>query len=100
MLVGWFQWYCRFYEGRRSEDDDRQISRWKKCAGVNGRWKANLVAKIVRAGAAFDDASISPVVRQTLWHWAYQLTEEEFGEGYRADDLRAHAQAGFNSLTE
>jgi len=22
---GWFQWYCRFYVGRRSLDDDRQI---------------------------------------------------------------------------
>ena len=25
---GWFQWYCRFYMGRRSFDDSRQISRW------------------------------------------------------------------------
>jgi len=24
---GWFQWYCRFYMGRRSTDDDRQIAR-------------------------------------------------------------------------
>ena len=31
---GWFQWYCRFYQGRRSDDDERQVSRWKKCAGM------------------------------------------------------------------
>lgn len=75
---GWFQWYCRFYQGRRTEDDPRQISRWAKCTGVNGRWRNNLIGKIYRAGARFDDFSISPVVRQVLLHWAYTLTESDF----------------------
>jgi len=26
---GWFEWYTRFYFGRRSPDDERQIQRWK-----------------------------------------------------------------------
>ena len=34
---GWFMWYCRFYLGRRCEDDERQIGRWKNCTGPKGR---------------------------------------------------------------
>jgi len=78
---GWFQWYCRFYLGRRTEDDTRQISRWKNCAGIKGRWKNNLIGKIARAGVAYDNAGISPVVRQTLQHWGYKLTEADYKEG-------------------
>lgn len=33
---GWFQWYTRFFRGRRCSDDERQISRWAKAAGPNG----------------------------------------------------------------
>ena len=74
---GWFQWYCRFYLGRRTEDDERQISRWIGVAGAKGRWKNNLANKVVAAGKQYDDPSVSPVVRQTLLHWAYQLTEKD-----------------------
>lgn len=35
---GWFQWYCRFFLGRRTDDDTRQISRWGKCAGPSGKY--------------------------------------------------------------
>jgi len=78
---GWFQWYCRFYLGRRTEDDTRQIGRWKNCCGPKGRWKGNLVGKIARAGAAYNNHAISPVVRQTLQHWGYRLTEKDYKEG-------------------
>ena len=30
---GWFQWYCCFYRGRRTDYDRRQIDRWLKLAG-------------------------------------------------------------------
>ena len=32
------------------------------------------------AGAAFDDPTISPVVRQTLQHWGYALTSDDFAK--------------------
>jgi len=78
---GWFMWYCRFYLGRRSDDDERQIGRWKNCTGPKGRWKNNLIGKIARAGVAYDNRGISPVIRQTLQHWAYTLTEKDYKEG-------------------
>ncbi|MCJ1236314.1 hypothetical protein MMC14_004295 [Varicellaria rhodocarpa] len=34
---GWFQWYIRFYKGRRCNDDQRQVGRWKKFVGPKGR---------------------------------------------------------------
>jgi len=76
---GWFQWYCRFYQGRRTEDDERQIGRWQRCAGVRGRWRNNLVTKVYQSkNQRFDDPLVSPVVRQTLLHWAYELTKEDY----------------------
>ncbi|PRW44939.1 Cysteine histidine-rich domain [Chlorella sorokiniana] len=75
---GWFQWYCRFYQGRRSADDARQISRWKGVVGDKGRWVRALCNKIVATNKRWNDASVSPVIRQTLLHWAFELTEDEF----------------------
>ena len=71
---GWFQWYCRFYMGRRTDDDKRQIKRWLALAGPKGRFKNRLVNMIKKKDAKYDDASISPVIRQTLLHWGYQIT--------------------------
>lgn len=74
---GWFQWYCHFYLGRRTSDDDRQISRGKGVIGAKGRWRNNLIGKIARGGKAFDDYNVSPVIRQALQHWGYVLTEKD-----------------------
>ena len=59
---GWFQWYCRYYLGRRMEDDARQIRRWKQIA----RHAAQL-----RAHCEPCDFSCRPRQRQALLHWAY-----------------------------
>jgi len=68
----------RFYQGRRTADDERQIGRWRGVAGERGRWKRILVKKIMTANKRFDDGAVSPVIRQTLLHWAHELTEAEF----------------------
>jgi hypothetical protein len=73
---GWFQWYCRFFRGRRSSDDDRQISRWSKSAGPKGRFRSQLCNKVIAADTTYDDPKISPVIRQNLLHWGFALTPD------------------------
>ncbi|KAI1338252.1 hypothetical protein F5Y15DRAFT_417301 [Xylariaceae sp. FL0016] len=83
---GWFQWYCRFWMGRRCEDDERQISRWKRCVGETGRWRRTLLKKYVQKGIRTvtdegdqdDDevGDVSPVVHQTCHHWAWEVRQE------------------------
>eukprot|EP00656_Telonema_subtile_P036462 TRINITY_DN4044_c0_g1_i1.p1 TRINITY_DN4044_c0_g1~~TRINITY_DN4044_c0_g1_i1.p1 ORF type:complete len:160 (-),score=25.78 TRINITY_DN4044_c0_g1_i1:125-604(-) len=77
---GWFQWYCRFYLGRRCTDDERQISRWLSGHGPAGRFRRQLMNKVIAAKAKATDAKVSPVIRQTCQHWAYALTQEDLDE--------------------
>ena len=37
-------------------------------------------AQVVKAGAAYDNYGVSPVVRQTLQHWGYQLNQQDFNK--------------------
>jgi hypothetical protein len=59
---GWFQWYCRYYLGRRSLDDERQIRRWRQMA--------RHVAQI-RQKCEERDWNCNRRQRQALLHWAY-----------------------------
>ena len=61
--------------GRRLEDDERQINRWKK---IVSRFRVKLVKMIKDTGCKFDDYSILPKIRQVLLHWGYELTEKDF----------------------
>ena len=78
LYIFFLQLIDRFYQGRRTADDDRQIGRWLRCAGRTGRWRNNLISKCVKSNASFDNHTISPVVRQTLQHWGYRLTKEDY----------------------
>lgn len=59
---GWFQWYCRYWMGRRHPDDERQIKRWKAV-----RRHIQQLKKHCREG----DFECRPRQRQALLHWAY-----------------------------
>jgi hypothetical protein len=75
---GWMHWYCDFYNGKRGNDDRRQIDRWKKLAGEKGRFRLWLITLIKKKHTVYDDMTISPKIRQTLQHWGYKLTEKDF----------------------
>ena len=72
---GLFQWYFRYWLGRRSKDDKRQINRRKT---IVSRFRGKLVKMIKDAGSKFDGYSISPKIRQILLHWSNELTEKYF----------------------
>jgi hypothetical protein len=60
---GWFQWYCRYWMGRRLPgEDERQIARWRAFRRH---------AAQVRANCLPGDESCRPRQRQALMNWAY-----------------------------
>ena len=59
---GWFQWYCRYFMGRRHDDDQRQVRRWKAMTRHISQ---------VRKNCLKGDLLCRPRQRQAILHWAY-----------------------------
>jgi hypothetical protein len=68
---GWIHWYSKFFAGVRSYDDARQISRWLKFAGPNGRFRKRY-ENIIAVGQE------SPIIAQNLLEWGWYVDKMRF----------------------
>lgn len=60
---GWFQWYCRYYRGRRiPKEDERQIKRWIAMRRHLSQ---------IRNSCRVHDYTCHTRQRQAVLHWAY-----------------------------
>lgn len=75
--LGHFQWYCRYYCGRRCEDDARQIARWRAFKRHS--------AQVERHGNG--DVTRRIVQRQALLQWSYEPLPDKLG-GIREYNLK------------
>jgi len=88
---GWFQWYVRFFRGRRCEDDERQVGRWARCVGEKGRWRRTLLKKYLARGVrniadeGGEEEEVSPVLHQTCLHWAWDIRQDDLDRAWQGD---------------
>lgn len=75
---GWFEWYCHYYTGRRIEEDQWQVGRWKSFVARHmGQIKANCTLK---------DNTCRPIQRQGLLQWGWD-SSTEFSSKQRSSNL-------------
>ena len=76
---GWFEWYCKYFLGRRHEDDERQIKRWAAFCGPKGRWRNIIYAKLHASGCGIENSQdVSRRIQQSLLHWSYMVNEKDY----------------------
>ena len=80
---GWFEWYCKYFLGRRHEDDERQIKRWLAFCGPKGRWRNIIYKKIYTEGCDIKaSSSVGMRIQQSLLHWSYTVNEKDYKEWF------------------
>lgn len=70
---GWFQWYCRYWMGRRiPEEDERQIKRWKSFgARHQGQIRASYTRGADKPRTRAEFKKSRPRQRQGLLQWSH-----------------------------
>lgn len=81
---GWFQWYCRYFEGRRSYDDQRQIKRWKSYVSRHG-------AQVYKSCGT--DQQCRPTQRQGLLQWAWDSNKNPMSNSTAETNIRKMLKA-------
>jgi hypothetical protein len=76
---GWFEWYCKYFLGRRHNDDERQIKRWLAFCGPKGRWRNTFYRKMYNSGCPIELSwDISRRIQQSLLHWSYIVNKQDY----------------------
>ena len=90
---GWFEWYCKYFMGRRHEDDERQMKRWLAFCGPKGRWRSIIYSKIDSVGCGVAMCgNVSRRIQQSLLHWSYVVNQDDY-ESWKHDKevARSHS---------
>ena len=77
---GWFHWYCRFWSGRRSSDDARQISRWRAIFRHQNSLRSRMHALDLELSDIWTILPRYSRSCQTMLHWGWLAHIEPNGE--------------------
>lgn len=91
--LGWWEWYIKYYEGRRlDKEDDWQIKRWRSfVARHSGQLRSN---------CKLSDLECSPKQRQGLLQWAWDSSTEFTDTQLKKNLKRIANSAGAKLATE